>query len=136
MWTVATSQIFATKPIPLWQRQRVGHQSMEITGTTLCLFKDSPRFTIQLNHILHHWLFIWRCDSPKKLFLSSIKYLRTKLPNPDFIIWSGDSSPHWHNDTSKHWDNVYNNLKIVRLIFERFSIKNKVILKWWKTVYI
>ncbi len=34
MWTVATSQIFATKPIPLWQRQRVGHLNMEITGNT------------------------------------------------------------------------------------------------------
>lgn len=63
----------------------------------------------------------FKCDSPKKLVLSAINYLKTKLPDPDFILWTGDSSPHWKNDNERKWREVYSNLKwITRALHQKF----------------
>jgi hypothetical protein len=56
----------------------------------------------------------FRCDSPKKLVLSAIRYLKKVEPNPDFILWTGDNSPHWWDEQDRTWSQVYDNMKKVR----------------------
>lgn len=38
------------------------------------------------------------CDSPWDLINSSINAMRDILPNPDFILWTGDDTPHVPNE--------------------------------------
>ncbi|XP_072276651.1 acid sphingomyelinase-like phosphodiesterase 3b [Pyxicephalus adspersus] len=38
------------------------------------------------------------CDSPSILINSSIHAMKTILPNPDFILWTGDDTPHVPNE--------------------------------------
>jgi hypothetical protein len=47
---------------------------------------------------------------------SAIKYLQKIEPNPDFILWTGDNSPHWWDDQDRTWDEVYNNMKMVNTL--------------------
>ncbi|XP_063397328.1 acid sphingomyelinase-like phosphodiesterase 3b [Mytilus trossulus] len=42
------------------------------------------------------------CDSPWKLVTSSIEAMRDKEPNVDFILWTGDSSPHIKDNVGSH----------------------------------
>lgn len=37
----------------------------------------------------------YSCDSPWTLAKSALQAMREIQPNPDFILWTGDSSPHW-----------------------------------------
>ncbi|KAF7690498.1 acid sphingomyelinase-like phosphodiesterase 3a [Silurus meridionalis] len=36
----------------------------------------------------------YMCDSPYKLILSAFSYMKSVDPEPEFIIWTGDSPPH------------------------------------------
>lgn len=38
------------------------------------------------------------CDSPWNLINSSIYAMKAILPNPDFIVWTGDDTPHVPNE--------------------------------------
>ncbi|KAM9320148.1 acid sphingomyelinase-like phosphodiesterase 3b [Gastrophryne carolinensis] len=38
------------------------------------------------------------CDSPRTLINSSIYAMKTILPDPDFILWTGDDTPHVPNE--------------------------------------
>ncbi|XP_069827684.1 acid sphingomyelinase-like phosphodiesterase 3b [Dendropsophus ebraccatus] len=38
------------------------------------------------------------CDSPSSLINSSIYAMKTILPDPDFILWTGDDTPHVPNE--------------------------------------
>nr|XP_020445893.1 acid sphingomyelinase-like phosphodiesterase 3b isoform X2 [Monopterus albus] len=40
----------------------------------------------------------YACDSPWDLINSSVYAMREILPNPDFIIWTGDDTPHVPNE--------------------------------------
>lgn len=54
----------------------------------------------------------FRCDSPQALVLSAIKAAKIFLPDPDFIIWTGDSFPHIPNNLYST-SNVISTLKLV-----------------------
>lgn len=36
----------------------------------------------------------YTCDAPLTLIKSAVEEMKEVLPNPDFIIWTGDSLPH------------------------------------------
>ena len=37
----------------------------------------------------------YQCDSPLLLLKSAVLAMNKFEPNPDFILWTGDSNPHW-----------------------------------------
>jgi len=39
----------------------------------------------------------YHCDSPAALVESALLAMKRLNPNPDFIVWTGDSAPHWWN---------------------------------------
>lgn len=41
----------------------------------------------------------YTCDAPLTLIQSAVMGMKQMLPNPDFIIWTGDSFPHVPNST-------------------------------------
>ena len=38
----------------------------------------------------------YRCDSPLLLVESALSAMSNITSSPDFIVWTGDSSPHWY----------------------------------------
>ncbi|NXL00310.1 ASM3B phosphodiesterase, partial [Mesembrinibis cayennensis] len=38
------------------------------------------------------------CDSPWRLLASAARAMRTRLPRPDFVLWTGDDTPHVPNE--------------------------------------
>ena len=55
----------------------------------------------------------YRCDSPKILVESAFKAMKKHVPNPEFILWTGDSSAHNKNLTQLNTTGVMSNLKFV-----------------------
>jgi len=41
----------------------------------------------------------YHCDSPLVLVLSALEAMARFQPNPEFIVWTGDSAPHWKEPT-------------------------------------
>jgi len=41
----------------------------------------------------------YHCDSPADLVESALLAMKRFSPNPDFIVWTGDSAPHWRDPT-------------------------------------
>ncbi|EGC32843.1 hypothetical protein DICPUDRAFT_37701 [Dictyostelium purpureum] len=39
----------------------------------------------------------YKCDTSPELLISSFEYMKKMEPNPDFILWTGDSPPHFEN---------------------------------------
>ena len=61
------------------------------------------------------------CESNKELFLSAIDAMADLNPRPEFILWTGDSSPHWHNSKAPDWTYIYNAEKyLAKSIQKRF----------------
>lgn len=64
------------------------------------------------------------CDAPLALVESAIRHMKTVEPDPDFILWSGDSSPHWHGvpggppDIAYVTSNLRNITKLLRSYFD------------------
>ena len=56
----------------------------------------------------------YRCDSSKLLVNSAIDTMQIAAPNPDIILWTGDTSPHWN----PKWDYIY---KVEREIIGRIK---------------
>ena len=52
----------------------------------------------------------YHCDSPQVLVESAFLAMKKYVPNPEFILWTGDSSAH---DKSLNTSEVLNNLKFV-----------------------
>ena len=68
----------------------------------------------------------FKCDSPQILVKSAIKYMKKILPDPDFILWTGDSSPHYKEGPG--WDQVYSNLRfITKHMYNEFGDNVKII---------
>lgn len=66
----------------------------------------------------------FRCDSPSQLVKSAIKQMHKVLPNPDFILWTGDNSP--HEGAGKK--NVTRNMRFIgKWIYNVFGDRVKVI---------
>jgi sphingomyelin phosphodiesterase acid-like 3 len=40
----------------------------------------------------------YSCDSPESLVKSAFQFMRSEDPNPNFIIWTGDTVPHLNDD--------------------------------------
>ena len=67
----------------------------------------------------------YRCDSPQLLVESALSAMQTISNNsaPDFIVWTGDSSPHWYSgpgQNSSTPDNAYI-FNVTKLIFSRLD---------------
>ena len=61
----------------------------------------------------------YRCDPPLLLIDSALKAMATADPEPDFILWTGDSNAHWVD--GPNLTEVYSNLKrLTKLIRENF----------------
>ena len=66
----------------------------------------------------------FQCDSPKQLVKSAIQAMHKVLPDPDFILWTGDNSPH----DGAGARNVTRNLKFIsKWIYQVFGSRVKVI---------
>ena len=61
------------------------------------------------------------CDAPLALVESAIRHMKTVNPHPDFILWSGDSSPHWFGQKAAP-DIAYvtSNLKNITKLFRKY----------------
>ena len=47
------------------------------------------------------------------IFQSSIQAMKKFEQNPDFILWTGDSSPHWWKPDSPSWDYIFKTEKMI-----------------------
>ena len=66
----------------------------------------------------------FRCDSPQQLVKSAIKQMHKVVPDPDFILWTGDNSP--HEGAGKK--NVTKNMKFIgKWIYKEFGGGARVI---------
>jgi len=69
----------------------------------------------------------FRCDAPSVLVKSAIEAMHRVLPDPDFILWTGDNSPH-DGDKSKRDPQITRNLRfIVKWMHETFGNTTKVV---------
>jgi len=55
----------------------------------------------------------YHCDSPYPLVLSALQAMQSFSPNPDFIVWTGDSSPHWRDPSPPDDEYILNVTKRV-----------------------
>ena len=55
----------------------------------------------------------YNCDAPELLVRSALKAMNISHPDPDFIVWTGDSAPHWRDPNPPSEDYVANVTKLV-----------------------
>ena len=49
----------------------------------------------------------YRCDGTSLVTESAINMMRVREPDPDFILWTGDTAPHWHDPTDPDWNYIF-----------------------------
>lgn len=49
----------------------------------------------------------YNCEANEALFFSALKHMAETEDQPEFILWTGDSSPHWKDPDSPDWDYIY-----------------------------
>ena len=49
----------------------------------------------------------FRCDGSKVTAYSAIDTMQIIEPNPDIILWTGDSSPHWKDPDYPDWNYIF-----------------------------
>lgn len=59
----------------------------------------------------------YHCDSPAALVESALLAMQRFNPNPDFIVWTGDSAPHWR-DPSPNEEYIVN---VTKKVFTRLD---------------
>lgn len=67
----------------------------------------------------------YQCDSPWRLILSATAAMKRLHPDPDFILWTGDSVPHVPDSTldlQKNAQNIGNISLLLRSVFPNTSI--------------
>ncbi len=62
----------------------------------------------------------YRCDAPAVLVESAIKYLHQVKPNPDLIVWTGDSNPHWRKGEGPHFEYIYSNMRNISKVLNSY----------------
>lgn len=71
----------------------------------------------------------FNCDSPWLLVNSVIKAMQDIEPNPDFILWTGDSSPHYSKPHPPSMDYVlHTERRLTDLLLSYFNGSNTQIL--------
>ena len=60
------------------------------------------------------------CETNKDLFLSALEAMVDIEPDPDFILWTGDSSPHWKDPNSPDWEYVYEAEEFIKDTIKKF----------------
>ena len=61
----------------------------------------------------------YRCDSPLLLVESALSAMSNITSSPDFIVWTGDSSPHWYpGDNPPNNEYIFN---VTKLVFSRLD---------------
>jgi hypothetical protein len=55
----------------------------------------------------------YNCETNKQLFISAVKAMAKIKSNPEFILWTGDSSPHWNQPSSPDWEYIYKAEKFI-----------------------
>lgn len=60
----------------------------------------------------------YRCDPPYVLVESAIRHMKRVNPDPDFILWTGDSSPHWKDGPD--FEYIFKNLKNITKLFRNY----------------
>ncbi|XP_061098949.1 acid sphingomyelinase-like phosphodiesterase 3a [Conger conger] len=98
------SLLVSTAPIENWQQSiqvpgsgRFWHISDLHLDPTYHITEDRTKvcFSSQGSPALNPGLFgDYLCDSPYELIQSAFRFMREEDPNPDFMIWTGDSPPH------------------------------------------
>lgn len=67
----------------------------------------------------------YSCDSPLALVVSAVKAMKTIEPNPDFILWTGDSIPHIKNSDNsmkKVYEVIANMTHLLKEVFDNVTI--------------
>lgn len=81
--------------------------------------KECHNDNVSVDSIGHYGNF--SCDAPWALVKDAIRAIKAIDPNPDFILWTGDSSAHLRTAELK-WDKVYANLEnITDLLTNAFT---------------
>ncbi|KAK5975750.1 Metallophos domain-containing protein [Trichostrongylus colubriformis] len=76
--------------------QHMCHNSTNVTKSRLGPFGD------------------YMCDSPKPLVIHAIDEAKRLIPNPDLIIWTGDSVPHVDGyDWNCKWPRQYEDIPCI-----------------------
>lgn len=60
----------------------------------------------------------YSCDPPILLIESALVYMKSINPDPDFIIWTGDSNPHWIEGPDFGY--IFSNLKNLTKLFRKY----------------
>ena len=69
----------------------------------------------------------YSCDSPFALVESAFRKMKRVNPDPDFILWTGDSGPHG-KDPEPKFDVVYGNLKKITKMLSAKYFPNTTII--------
>lgn len=66
----------------------------------------------------------YQCDSPLLLFKSAVRAMSLFEPDPEFILWTGDSNPHWKEDldgkAGPDYPYIWKNLKTIHKILANY----------------
>lgn len=62
-------------------------------------------------------------DAPMRTFLSTLEAMKAVNPNPDFILWTGDSVPHWLDYTSVE---IYDEVSTLYVFFISSKILHRM----------
>ena len=60
----------------------------------------------------------YSCDSPFLLVESSLQAMQRHQPEPDFIVWTGDSAPHWRDPQPPDQNYITN---VTKFVFSRLD---------------
>ncbi len=58
---------------------------------------------------------------------SAINDMARINPEPDFILWTGDSSPHWTFPDSPDWDYIYKAEKYITKMIRMYFPKTPIV---------
>jgi len=66
----------------------------------------------------------YQCDSPLLLLKSAVRAMSQFEPDPEFILWTGDSNPHWNKDLDGNdgptYPYIWENLKTIHKILANY----------------
>jgi len=60
----------------------------------------------------------YNCDSPEALVESALGAMKKFHPNPEFILWTGDSAPHWREPNPPNEEYIFN---VTKKIFTKLE---------------
>ncbi len=62
----------------------------------------------------------FHCETNRFLLESAVREMAEINSKPDFILWTGDSSPHWRHPTNPDWEYIFKAEKLIMNMIRKY----------------